>query len=122
MTTNSLATNDSNVTPSRHGNIFTKYRKMIVVACHDQVGYNLDFTLQSVCISSCAQKIKDIEKRGGAGTNCSIIWWAYANFKPLQHYVSVPLYTHNGQGLVHKNGDEYISIRDASVPSRPLHA
>lgn len=28
---------DPNITPSRHGNIHTKYRKMIVVACHDRV-------------------------------------------------------------------------------------
>ena len=28
---------DPNITPSRYGDIHTKYRKMIVVACHEQV-------------------------------------------------------------------------------------
>ncbi|KAL8828024.1 MAG: hypothetical protein Q9170_006775 [Blastenia crenularia] len=52
-------------TPSRFGTIFTKYRKMIVVACHQD------------------------------------------------NYVAIPLYTHNGKGLIHKaRPDEFVSVRD----------
>ncbi|KAI4130766.1 MAG: hypothetical protein LQ341_006426 [Variospora aurantia] len=52
-------------TPSRFGPIFTKYRKMIVVACHQD------------------------------------------------NYVAIPLYTHNGNGLVYKTRpDEFVSVKD----------
>lgn len=52
-------------TASRFGPIFTKYRKMIVVACHED------------------------------------------------NYVAIPLYTHNGKGLVNKaRPDEFISVKD----------
>ncbi|KAI4097800.1 MAG: hypothetical protein LQ344_000072 [Seirophora lacunosa] len=52
-------------TPSRFGAIFTKYRKMIVVACHQD------------------------------------------------NYVAIPLYTHNGNGLVYKaRPDEFVSVKD----------
>ena len=29
-----------------------------------------------------------------------------------QHYTAIPLFTHNGRGLVGKNPDEYVSVRD----------
>ncbi|KAL8738577.1 MAG: hypothetical protein Q9181_000628 [Wetmoreana brouardii] len=52
-------------TQSRFGTIFTKYRKMIVVALHQD------------------------------------------------NYVALPLYTHNGRGLVHKaRPDEFVSVKD----------
>lgn len=52
-------------TPSRFGPIFTKSRKMIVVACHQD------------------------------------------------NYVAIPLYTHNGRGLVNKTSpDEFVSVKD----------
>jgi hypothetical protein len=38
---------DPNITPSRHGNIHTKYRKMIVVACHDRVRTPYDSCAQN---------------------------------------------------------------------------
>ncbi|KAL8965322.1 MAG: hypothetical protein Q9183_003913 [Haloplaca sp. 2 TL-2023] len=53
------------VTESHFGNIFTKIRKMIVVALHQD------------------------------------------------HYVAVPLYTHNGRGLINKaQPDEFVSVKD----------
>ena len=62
---NSTVTADNrSITPSEFGNIHTKYRKMIVVACYSK------------------------------------------------HYVAVPLYTHNGRGLINKADGEYISIQD----------
>ncbi|KAI4233214.1 MAG: hypothetical protein L6R40_007137 [Gallowayella cf. fulva] len=68
----SVATNSSEATLAEHykteskfGTIFTKYRKMIVVALHQD------------------------------------------------HYVSIPLYTHNGRGLVNKRQpDEFVSVKD----------
>lgn len=58
-------------TPSRFGTIFTKYRKMIVVACHQD------------------------------------------------NYVAIPLYTHNGRGLVNKaRPDEFVSVRDHRYKER----
>ncbi|KAL8686813.1 MAG: hypothetical protein Q9224_005330 [Gallowayella concinna] len=70
--TSSIATNSSEATLAEHykteskfGTIFTKYRKMIVVALHQD------------------------------------------------HYVAVPLYTHNGRGLVNKRQpDEFVSVKD----------
>lgn len=29
-----------------------------------------------------------------------------------RHYIAIPLYTHNGQGLLNKKADEYVSVRD----------
>lgn len=29
-----------------------------------------------------------------------------------RHYIAIPLYTHNGQGLLNKKPDEYVSVRD----------
>ena len=29
-----------------------------------------------------------------------------------KHYIAIPLFTHNGRGLAHKNAEEYISVRD----------
>lgn len=56
-------------TDSRFGTIYTKYRKMIVVALYQD------------------------------------------------HYVAVPLYTHNGRGLAKKpKPDEFVSVRDHRVP------
>ena len=53
------------ITESRFGNIFTKVRKMIVVALHQD------------------------------------------------NYVAVPLYTHNGKGLINKaQPDEFVSVKD----------
>ena len=66
---------DNNVTKSRFGDIFTKYRKMIVVGCFED------------------------------------------------HFIAIPLYTHNGHGLKYKrNPGEYISIKDHRDPvkMRPL--
>lgn len=58
-------------TPSRFGTIFTKYRKMIVVACHQD------------------------------------------------NYVAIPLFTHNGRGLVNKTRpDEFVSVRDHRYKER----
>ncbi|KAL9024972.1 MAG: hypothetical protein Q9196_006119 [Gyalolechia fulgens] len=58
-------------TPSRFGTIFTKYRKMIVVACHQD------------------------------------------------NYVAIPLYTHNGRGLVNKvRPEEFVSVRDHRYKER----
>ncbi|KAL8799183.1 MAG: hypothetical protein Q9182_006083 [Xanthomendoza sp. 2 TL-2023] len=70
--TSSIATNASEATLAEHykteskfGTIFTKYRKMIVVALHQD------------------------------------------------HYVAIPLYTHNGKGLVNKRQpDEFVSVKD----------
>ena len=64
ITANSTITAPDNrsITPSEFGNIHTKYRKMIVVACF------------------------------------------------AKHYIAVPLFTHNGRGLVNKKANEYVSI------------
>ena len=56
---------DQHITKSRYGDIYSKIRKMIVVACYED------------------------------------------------HFVAVPLYTHNGNGLRYKKRpDEFISVRD----------
>lgn len=62
---------DRHVTPSAtYGNIYTKVRKMIVIACYHS------------------------------------------------HYISVPLFTHNGKGLQNKKApDEYISVKDHRNPA-----
>ena len=65
------AVQDKYVTKSRFGDIFTKFRKMIVVACYEN------------------------------------------------HYVSIPLFTHNGVGLINKKRpEEYISVRDHRNPQK----
>ena len=76
MTANSTVTVPDNrsITPSEFGNIHTKYRKMIVVACF------------------------------------------------AKHYIAVPLFTHNGRGLVNKKANEYVSIRDHRNESRTFRA
>ena len=56
---------DHNVTRSKFGDIFTKFRKMIVIACYEN------------------------------------------------HFVAIPMYTHNGVGLRYKKKpEEYISVKD----------
>ena len=72
---NSTVTVDNrSITPSEFGNIHTKYRKMIVVACYSK------------------------------------------------HYIAIPLYTHNGRGLINKADEEYISVQDHRDPSMNFQA
>lgn len=76
MAANSTITvpNNKSITPSEFGNIHTKYRKMIVMACF------------------------------------------------AKHYIAIPLFTHNGRGLVNKKANEYVSIRDHRDKSRTFRA
>ncbi|KAL8797794.1 MAG: hypothetical protein Q9195_000146 [Heterodermia aff. obscurata] len=39
-----------------------------------------------------------------------------------RHYIAVPLFTHNGRGLVNKKTNEYVSIRDHRNKSRSFRA
>ncbi|KAL8951526.1 MAG: hypothetical protein Q9222_002497 [Ikaeria aurantiellina] len=74
-------------TESRFGPIFTKYRKMIVVALHQK-------------------------KKNGSD--------AYGLDDGKDNYVAVPLYTHNGKGLVNKaQPDEFVSVKDHRYKEDP---
>ncbi|KAL8715889.1 MAG: hypothetical protein Q9220_000556 [cf. Caloplaca sp. 1 TL-2023] len=84
-------------TESRFGPIFTKYRKMIVVALHE-VFISPLIPLIPLPFFWRLSEVK-------------IVANLYAMEK--DNYVAVPLYTHNGNGLTYKTQpDEFVSVKD----------